>query len=668
MSEKIKKLPLTVKVIICVSVSFVISFSSFYGMRSPFSVSAASGLSPIFSVSVMLGGIISCVIKNDLHALPFAFMLSVTFLFRCITKKNTSLKSALRVFLITVSGYVVYGFTDRFEADTCILFLTTGILSAAVSYYICILEGSQRGIAFEFISNKQASAVIYFAIISICSSLTFWDINVGEIFAVLIVLVYARNYKFAGGGTAGVIAAAALLTGSDAEAADVLYLGIAGVVAGAFVNYGRPSAASAFLITSVVCILSSGLEREQVISYVDIALACIMFCFIPVEKLHNEEKRICVSYDEGSELIRLMSFRMRKTAESLENAVLSIQAEPGKKQQYGKSLDNRIMEITEEEYINISRNILRNQLYASSEILNNLSGILFSGLTVDKRMTERMKKCFMDNDLGFTSLIVYYNREHRMFAEVFCSKNSCISGYMIYKVIRNEFGKSFECTKCYDNDEVRFLISERPVYNLETKISQKSSVETGKNGDTCDCFRDDYGNVYMVISDGMGTGEEAAVYSGKTSALFRKLILGGVDVTQSMHIINSIIMTHDSDDSFATLDVAVINLDSGKMTIYKSGAAPTLLMHSGSVFSVRAGTYPLGISDNPGPFYRSFPLKAGDTIAMISDGVPEETFGIIKRELTDKMDVGDISDNICRIARKISSDDISVIAAKLIRQ
>lgn len=186
MSEKIKKLPLTVKVIICVSVFIVISFSSFYGMRSPFSVSAASGLSPIFSVSVMLGGIISCVIKNDLHTLPFAFMLSVTFLFRCITKKNTPLKSALRVFFITVSGYVVYGFTDRFEADICILYLVAGILSAAVSYYICMLEGSQRGITYEFLSNKQASAVIYFAIISICSSFSFWDISIGEIFAVLI--------------------------------------------------------------------------------------------------------------------------------------------------------------------------------------------------------------------------------------------------------------------------------------------------------------------------------------------------------------------------------------------------------------------------------------------------------------------------------------------------
>ena len=75
-----------------------------------------------------------------------------------------------------------------------------------------------------------------------------------------------------------------------------------------------------------------------------------MFCFIPVEKMHNEEKRICISYDEGSELIKLMSFRMRKTAESLENAVLSIQADSGKKIQYGKSMDNRITEITEEEF------------------------------------------------------------------------------------------------------------------------------------------------------------------------------------------------------------------------------------------------------------------------------------------------------------------------------
>lgn len=332
------------------------------------------------------------------------------------------------------------------------------------------------------------------------------------------------------------------------------------------------------------------------------------------------------------------------------------------------NISSQIAEITANEYLRMSRRILSGQLQTSSELLKYLSFDITSKYTVDRRMTERMKKCFIENDIGFSSVVAYYNSGRRLFAEVYCTKNACISGYRIYKVLSDEFGKNFECTKYYDGDEMRFLISERPQYNVETYISQKSSSGTGPNGDTCDCFRDDYGNVYLVISDGMGTGSEAAECSETAAAVFKKLILGGVEISQSIHIVNSVMMTRGTDECFATLDIAKFDLDSGNMTIYKSGAAPTIFKHESSVFSVSSSSYPLGISETPGPYSKCFPLKVNDTVAMFSDGVPEDAYRVIKRELLKHDDVGDISGNICKSAKELSSDDISVIVAKLIRQ
>lgn len=598
------------------------------------------------------------------------------------------------------------------------------------AYFLSVIINSPKGMKDELVSNRTAAAFMYFVVISVLCSFEIFKLNTGEILAVLTVLVYARNYSFTGGGTAGILAAVILMINDISDAGSIIYMGLAGIVAGTFSEFGRPAASSAFLITSVLCVMSGGIGREQIMTYIDIAAGAVIFCFIPVEQIHNEEKRIISNYDDGSGMMRLVSFRMKKTAESLQNISdflknipeqkyksevniknifekvcekcsgknycwgtrnnityeAMIQAFNSEKHKLPSSLNycyhkenieeelrnninNRLIDLTAAEYIKMSRSILTDQLSTSSEILKDISEDIFFRYNIDKRNTERIKKCFIENDIGFSSAAAYYNRSGRMFAEIYCSKNACISGYKIYKALGMEFGKNFECTKCYDGEEIRFLVSERPQYNVETNISQKSSCKTDINGDTCDCFRDDSGNVYMVISDGMGTGNNASRYSKTASSVFRKLVLGGIDTEHAINIINSVMRASEKEEGFATLDVAKIDLDNGKLTVYKSGAAPTILKHSGSVFSVSSGSFPLGISDAPGPYCRSFPLKAGDTVAMISDGVPEESFGVIRKELSSEIsDVGDISDNICRIAGQISSDDVSVIAARLIRQ
>jgi serine/threonine protein phosphatase PrpC len=511
-------------------------------------------------------------------------------------------------------------------------------------------------------------------IVSVTSSFSFFGINPGEILSVLIVLIYARNYGFQGGAAAGAAASFALMTGCSVETGWFASMGLAGAAAGGFVNFGRPAAASAYVITSFLAFVLFGSGEQSVSSYVCMALGALIFCFIPVEKLYHEQKIISNSYDDGSEMPRMMTFRMKHAADTLEGIAADVNSDIREKNSVyrcvcaGTAVSTRLMDLTAKEYLGISRGILRNQLSASSGILRDMSHNVSGEFTIDRRITARMKKCFDENDIGFSSAAAYYNGYGRLFAEVYCTRNACISGYSIYKAMSGEFGKNFECTKCYDGDEMRFLISERPRYSVETDVCQRSSEKEAANGDTCDCFRDDYGNVYMVISDGMGTGNTASEYSGLAVSSFRKLILGGIDISQSIEIVNSMLMIYRSEEGFATLDVIKINLDSGNVNIYKSGAAPTLFRQSGSVFSLSSSTYPLGVSDDSDPYTRDFTLRAGDTIVMISDGVPEEAYGVIKRELNRCGDVSRITETICSIAGRISNDDISIIAARLIRQ
>lgn len=667
MQENQRKTPVSLKLIACISAFFFLSYSKFSFAASPFPFAFAAALSPLCSLTAAAGIIMSCISSGNMQSVQYVSAVILIPLLSVFIKKNDALKRGIAVALCFMLSFVFFCITEKFSLRSLAVFSTASVLAGFVCGYTVILLNSPRGIIAEAAVNKPAVALLCFSAVSVLSSFSFFGINPGEIAAVFFTLVYARNYRFAGGSTAGITGAAALIINGAADIRSVVFMGISGMAAGTFINYGRPAAASAYLLVSVMCTAVSGAGMFPVMSYVNIVAGIIFFCMVPVEKVHNEEKRISSTFDEESDMMRISSFRMRLVANTIGNAAEKPESFNEIKKNYAGNAGS-IADITESEYRTMSKNILAEQLTASSEIIRSLSSDVQKRFIIDRRITSRMKTVLNENDIGFVSLVAYYNSSRRLFAEIYCPKNSCVSGYRIYRTLSDEFGINFECTKCYDGEEMRFLISERPAYRIEAEISQKSSASSEENGDTCLCFRDSYGKFYIVISDGMGTGKRAFEYSSRAVGLFRQFILGGVDAEQSIRIINTIIRSESTDDYFATLDVAAFDLDNGNMTVYKSGAAPTIFLHGGSIFSVNSPTFPIGAADTAGMFKRTFSLKTGDMVTMISDGVPEKAYGIIKRELTEKSDVSEISENICRLSQKISYDDVSVITARLVRR
>lgn len=717
----------------CFTAAFVISFTKFGLMKSPFAVSLAGALPPIFSIAVMAGSIFSYIIFPDVYTLPFALAVVFAVVLKCASMKTTPLKNSIIVTLCAFLSYMVdfmlYGFDYRILFNYVYAVIASGI----VTYYLSVLFSSQKGIRAEMASDKYVSAIVYFVLISVCSSFAIAGISIGRILAVVVILAYSRNYKCAGGAVAGALVSVTLLMCGAGSVYNTVFLGLSGVVSGIFMKYKKVTAAAAFLIVNVLSGTVSGYTMSDILSYVDIIIGAIIFCIIPVEELHAEENHISCYSDMDCELQRFASFRMRTMAEALsgvsndmpqttdirysndgnirsvynivckecsgknycwgcrnnttydvfsaavENKNISVSDIPEEFDycfrlnevvyEFRNIMNNRLVDITAAGCMRVSRNVFEEQLRTSAQIIKGISSEIVCGFVPDKRVTERIKKCLIENDIGFTSVAAYYNVNKRLVVEVYCSKNAYISGYRIYKVLGDEFEKTFDCTKNYDGEEIRFLISERPRYNIETYISQKSMNEGEPNGDTCDCFKDDSGSVYMMISDGMGTGHNASDYSKTAVAQVKKLILSGVGAQESIKIVNSAMMVHGKEEFSATMDIAKVDLDTGNVTLYKAGAGATVLRRNANVSSISSNSCPLGVSGNTECYSNRFSLKVNDMIAMFSDGVPEEVYTLVKRELLDvKKDVSDISGSICNIAQRVAKDDVSVIVAKIISQ
>ena len=150
------------------------------------------------------------------------------------------------------------------------------------------------------------------------------------------------------------------------------------------------------------------------------------------------------------------------------------------------------------------------------------------------------------------------------------------------------------------------------------RIEVSDSEPEAVSGDVVTDFEAD-GRYYMILSDGMGSGKEAALTSGMAVSLLERLIRSGAELETALKMLNQIIRSTERECS-ATVDIAEIDLATGEARFVKSGAAPSFVLRDGSIFRLQSKTVPLGILRALDAEMIRFDVQPGDTVVMISDG------------------------------------------------
>ena len=126
-----------------------------------------------------------------------------------------------------------------------------------------------------------------------------------------------------------------------------------------------------------------------------------------------------------------------------------------------------------------------------------------------------------------------------------------------------------------------------------------------------------------------------------------------------------------TDESLATVDVAVIDLYTGRTDLLKAGAAPTLVRRSGRTGKAQSSSLPVGILRDIGFDKATIRLKKDDILLMMSDGATGDNTDWINTELNAWGDgsAQELSQHISLCAKQRRTDnhedDITVIAVKI---
>lgn len=134
------------------------------------------------------------------------------------------------------------------------------------------------------------------------------------------------------------------------------------------------------------------------------------------------------------------------------------------------------------------------------------------------------------------------------------------------------------------------------------------------------------GTLYLLLSDGMGSGESAHREAAMTVRLLRQFLEAGISPAPALQTLNAAMaLRGEEGGGFTTIDLLALQRSSGSATLYKYGAAPSYLKRSGTVTRFTSGSLPAGLqSGDQGPECSRFALPGGSFFVMVSDGIADE--------------------------------------------
>ena len=217
--------------------------------------------------------------------------------------------------------------------------------------------------------------------------------------------------------------------------------------------------------------------------------------------------------------------------------------------------------------------------------------------------------------------------------------------------------------------------------NLQLGVSKKTKDGSSISGDSNLTIKLDDGKYLLAISDGMGTGPKARQASQIAVKMLQRLLSSGFDKDTSIELINSTLSQTTEEDTFATLDIAILDLYAGNIEFIKNGACPTYIKEaSKKVQIIKALTLPAGILENISLVVYDKDIEENNILVMCSDGIMESNTEYKNKELWVRDILESIeTDNVQKIADiitkeaidngyGITKDDMTIIVARFIKR
>lgn len=229
---------------------------------------------------------------------------------------------------------------------------------------------------------------------------------------------------------------------------------------------------------------------------------------------------------------------------------------------------------------------------------------------------------------------------------------------------KNVIGREFETIRFAQDTNFKTL----------TGLARVAKSGEQVSGDNFSFLELGTGELLMVLSDGMGSGNEACQDSEALVNVLEDLLEVGFQKESAIRMLNSFFVLSYEGRTFTTLDMTSINLYTGECEFLKNGAAATFVKRKDRVEIIVSSALPVGVELQAQTTSERTVLQDGDLVVMVTDGILDAFPGEDKEfyvqnilENTNSSNPSDIANRILMQALERSAhlapDDMSVLAA-----
>ncbi|WMJ23247.1 SpoIIE family protein phosphatase [Paludicola sp. MB14-C6] len=319
-----------------------------------------------------------------------------------------------------------------------------------------------------------------------------------------------------------------------------------------------------------------------------------------------------------------------------------------------------------------SREMVVEQFNSIADMLLEVSEELGDIKGYDDHFSKIVSKTFTKMESKPDQVICVLDQYGHTCIEIYVQEPLKTSPKAIAEAISNVTQKDFDLPSISKiGEKIKIALFEKAAYTIDFSAQQSCCYDNPVCGDSYDYFVDSKGYAYMILSDGMGNGKRAAIDSVMTCSILLKLIKAGFGLESALKLINSSLQVKSTDESLATIDIAKIDLFTGKVEFVKAGGCPSFLYMKGDCYQISSNSLPVGIIHGIQSDKKATMMKENDIIVLVSDGVIDEGTEWLEDEIRkcSHMPAREMSIKLIHEAKRRMSaehqDDITIMVSKL---
>lgn len=233
--------------------------------------------------------------------------------------------------------------------------------------------------------------------------------------------------------------------------------------------------------------------------------------------------------------------------------------------------------------------------------------------------------------------------------------NQMIGERLINPILHELYDEPFEISRTseisdpFPHIQVTFQSAVRFTY--EYGVHTRSSQNTVYSGDTHSVIPLHKGLVAFILSDGMGQNVEAYRESRRVIRLLRECLQHHMNPETAMHTLHYVMSLKQHSDLYATVDLALLDLQNGKLWSFKAGSMSTYILRGKECLRIDSQSVPIGFLPTLSIDAEERIVKDGDLLVLLSDGMFSPDYSLEEQET-----------ELIRLMRKHESSPSSALA------